>query len=363
MENTMENATQEGASIQERIQAVLDKPLENPESQPIVEAQAEPEAEDVEEVKPAEDAPDSTENTDISAEEDEEAEGQDAETEGESLSLSDIAQILGIDEDRLDVDEDGKVIAKTKVDGQEGKAKLADLIKSYQLEGHLNKQNMEVAEAKKALQEQKAQLEQAQQEKIEQLDNLVNLAWTELNREFNEVDWRSLREDDPAEFAAKRAEFQERERNLQGMYREVEQDKQKQQQTAQERYQEHVAKEAEQLYSAIPEWKDQAVASKEMDTIRSYAKSIGFTDENLDQVADHRVVLALRDAARYRNLQTTKPAIDKKVKKAPKIAKPGQAPSKSDQESQKLKDLRAAVKKTGGKGDTVVDYLLSSGKI
>ena len=86
------------------------------------------------------------------------AEKQDDETPNE-YQLADVAKLLGAEESALDVDEDGSILVKTKIDGQEGKVKFADLVKSYQLQGHVDKQVREAAEIRKQAQEQAQQMQ------------------------------------------------------------------------------------------------------------------------------------------------------------------------------------------------------------
>ena len=84
--------------------------------------------------------------------------------------------------------------------------------------------------------------------------------------------------------------------------------------------------------------------------IRGFAKSIGFTDQELSQVYDHRAVLALYKAMQYDKLQKGKPGVVKKVADAPKTMKPGVA-SQADVEADATKKLMGQLRKSGKKGD------------
>ena len=181
-----------GASIQDRLEQFLsaDEPqAQNEADEPEVKAKAEPA--EVEEVEADAD----------------EGEG---EGEGPSISLSDLSKYFGIDEQYLDVDEDGTVSIKTKVDGQEGKTKLKDLQTSYQLRQHLDNETRAVAEKQKAMQAQAQQVEQAIQARVQQVERLASAAQEQLTREFNGIDWQTLRVTDPGEYSAQLADFQNR---------------------------------------------------------------------------------------------------------------------------------------------------------
>lgn len=337
------DATQDGALLG-RIENYL-----NPQDAPV-ETEA-PETEEVVDEIPAE--------TEV-----EQEQKDDVQDNGEEshLELSQFAAILGVDEDRLDVDEDGTVYVKTKIDGEEGRAKFQDLVKSYQLEGHLNKQNMEVAEARKALQEKMAETERAAQERIQQLESLSQIAYQELQREYQSIDWQTLRATDPGEFAAKVAEFNQREARIGQAIQHIQSERQQAQAKEQERFSQYLQEENSKLLKAIPEWSKPEVAQKEKSELKSYAVNNGFTPTEIDQLSDHRSILILRKAMMYDNLQKSKPDVTKKVVKAPKLVKPGTSVTKQERDGESISAIKSTIRKSGGdKG--VEAYLLKTGKV
>src|SRR5690606_17755157 len=76
--------------------------------------------------------------------------------------------------------------------------------------------------------------------------------------------------------------------------------------TRQQQLVETLKREQAALLEAIPAWKDEKVAKKELAEIRQHALSLGFTEEMLDQVYDHRIVKLLRNSARYEKLTADK---------------------------------------------------------
>ena len=85
-----------------------------------------------------------------------------------------------------------------------------------------------------------------------------------------------------------------------------------------------LAKERELLLAAVPEWRDEAKAKADVQALVTYAKSRGFTDQEL-QVTDHRLMLLLRDAALGASVRTAKPKVTKDVESKIKTVKPGSA--------------------------------------
>lgn len=340
MTTQSENPTQSsGDSIQDRIEAYL---LPE-EPKPAAEAE-----------KPAEAAPTETpEDEPASDEGEQESEPQ--------LSLTDLAKYLGVDETALDVDEAGALNLKTKVDGEEGKAKLSDLITSYQLRAHLDKETRAVAEQRKTIEAQNASYEQQLAARAQQVEDLANAAQMELNREFQNVDWQTLRVTDPAEYAASLQDYQARQAHINNIAGQAQ--AQRQQFTAKQQ-QDQIAflqEQAKALPALIPEWNDPVVADKERAEIRDFALNLGVSKADVDSISQAAHVAILRKAMMYDRMQTSKTAMEKKVVSAPKLVKPGHtAPRNSNETS--VRSLRANVQKSGGK-EGIEEYLIRTGKV
>jgi hypothetical protein len=277
------------------------------------------------------------------------------------LSTSDLAKLLGLEEGALDLDEDGSVKLKTKVDGVEGAAKLQDLLKSYQLQEHVDRKAREAAEKEKAIQARQQEVEQQVAKRLEYAENLVNVAAQDLLREFQSIDWNHLEATDAGQAALLRQKFQERQAQLRGVMHNIEQNKAHSQQEALQKQQELLHREAARLSELIPEWKDQAVAQKERQEIRDWAVKAGFDPKELSDgfVFAHHVAV-MRKAMQFDKLQQSRPAIENKVRTAPKLVKPGQAPQNT--QAQQLRNLKLSVQKSGGKSDRVVEYLMATGR-
>jgi hypothetical protein len=210
-----------------------------------------------------------------------------------------------------------------KIDGKEMQVPLADVLKSYQLEGHVNNKSIEVSNQKAALEQERQQWQQATQQALHQHQAMGNLALQMLNHDYQKIDWNSLRVNNPAEFAALQTEFGQRQQQIQGFLQQVDQAKQHETIQQQQARQQALAQENDKLLSARSEWRDPQAFSKARDQIAQYARSVGFQDAELSQIFDHRIMLVLDDAARYRALQAATPQALKQVRQAPPMAKPG----------------------------------------
>jgi hypothetical protein len=210
-----------------------------------------------------------------------------------------------------------------KIDGVEKAVPLAEVIKSYQLEGHVNNKSIEVSNQKQALEQTREQWRQATQQALQQHQAMGQLAMQMINHDFQKVDWNTLRASNPAEFAALQAEFQQRQGQVQQFLGQVQQYQAQAQHEQQQAMQQNLAAERKKLHAAIPEWRDPAAFEAALQKISQYARNLGFQDAELNQIYDHRYMRILNDAARYQELQAKAPQVLRKVRQAPPAAAPG----------------------------------------
>ena len=109
------------------------------------------------------------------------------------------------------------------------------------------------------------------------------------------------------------------------------------------------------MLKAVPEWKDEVAATKEQAELVQEAKSRGLTDDELALVDNHRIILLLRDAMRYQQLQGKKPLVRKKAKGSP-VVKPG-ATKRPKAKRTKTQSARERLKATGSVRDAANVFL------
>lgn len=275
------------------------------------------------------------------------------------LTTSDLAKLLKLDEGALDLDEEGNAVFKTKVDGVEGAAKLQDLLKSYQLQEHVDKKSREASERERALEKRAQEEEQKFSQRLQYAENLVNVAANQLVQEFQSIDWKTLEQSDPGMAALWRQKFQERQAQLRGVAHNIEQEKMQKDAKSQAEKQEALRKEAERLPALIPEWKDSQVARKEQAEIREWAIKAGYEPEEIDSISKAHQVAVLRKAMLADRLASQKVETEKRVRTAPTLVKPGA--QQEDGKTKTLKDLKDTVRKTGGKKGSIEAYLIAKG--
>jgi hypothetical protein len=155
--------------------------------------------------------------------------------------------------------------------------------------------------------------------------------------------------------------FQERQAQLRGVYENIQREKANAKQKTDAETHESLRKEAERLPELIPEWKDAQVAAKERSEIREWAIKAGYEPSEIDSISKAHHVAMLRKAMLADRISAQKPAIENKVRAAPKLVKPGQAPQNTQEQS--VRNLKQAVQKSGGKSNAVEAYLLATGRV
>lgn len=275
-----------------------------------------------------------------------------------------LAAALGLDAGSFSVADDGKLTFTTKVDGQESQTTLQDLIKSYQLEGHVNKRSMELAEQRKALESEAATMRGQLSSQIKQANVVVGLFAENLKSQHDSIDWKTLRVSNPAEYAALQADFQQRYHELHQLHENVAaMTKQQEAEDAAKAEEEHnafVLKEFKALVDTIPAWRDPAVSKAESLEIMDFLKTRGFSDAEVSKLVDHRHILLVRDALAYQKAAKNSQEVVEKLKdKTTKILlKPGSRNTNADKRTQSRQEQRAKVRKAGGTVDAVASALL-----
>jgi hypothetical protein len=238
---------------------------------------------------------------------------------------------------------------KVKVDNEEVEVTLEELQQGYSRTKDYTKKTQALAETRKAVEAEKAKIEEAKQlrdtyaQRLEVIEKL-------LSQDQGEENLAELRDSDPIGYAIKIAERSEKEKQLQAVRAEKQKIAQQQESDRQQALQSHLQQEAVKLREMIPEFKDEAKAEIARKDIRTYAKSVGFSDEELSQVYDSRAVKTLYNAMMYEKLMKGKTDAVKKVQSAPKVLKAGNG-GQVNAENDATKRQMQKLKQTGKKSD------------
>lgn len=264
-------------------------------------------------------------------------------------------------DEELPQDESDPVYEVT-VAGKVTQVPLSELVNGYSREADYTRKTMALSTDRKAA--EKAASEAQEQAKVlaertaEYEGRLVQLKAL-MKDSTGEPDWEDLQENHPDRFADEWAKWQVKETRRKAV--EAEHERVKQEQTTLQSMAEakHLAHEQEQLLAAVPEWKDSAKAQAELTQMVEYGKSLGFSPEELGNVTNHRLILLLRDGARYRQLATKVKQIPvpmSKQAKAPASPAAVAVPTAKRQVSE-LTRARQRLAKTGAADDAAPIFL------
>jgi hypothetical protein len=281
-----------------------------------------------------------------------EAQPEESHEERPIESMDELVRHYELDPDWMDT-----LDIPVKINGAEGKAKLSDLKASYQIK--------EAAEARLRDAKEKSRAEiQIIAEKREQLQSqfavvgsLIDKAEKSFTKDETKVDWEKLRQQDPAEWSAKREEFKQRREEIERLKREAVDSYRSTIATAEnenkERQQQYLQEQAQQLVEKLPEWKDPETAKAEKTAVAEYLINQGFTHEDISAASDHRMVLMARKAMLYDKGKDKSEVTAKKLTKIPKVLKPGSPKPQEQVNRDRQTQVKAKLKATGSLEDAL----------
>lgn len=248
---------------------------------------------------------------------------------------------------------------KVKVDGEDVEVEEDELLRGYSRTADYTRKTQQLAAERKTFESEAAAIRVERQKYATALTQL-NDALSQMNPA--EPDWNTLRQENPTEYAATWAAWQQHEKEVAA----VESERQSiiATLTADQQREAYTVLEAEKakLVEAIPSWKDESKAKAEKSAIAEYARNAGYTDEDLASVTDHRAMVMLRKAmlfdASQAKAKAVKPIVKQRIE-AVKVSVPGSKVTKpKDSASAKA---RGRLAKTGRVSDAAATILTMLG--
>ena len=247
---------------------------------------------------------------------------KDQEPSSESGEDAELPPVADEDEPKKDAEESpsSEPKYKVKVDGEEYEVELSELVKGYQREADYTRKTMKLSEERNILSKTKEEIvqvrTQAQQERdltaqaIQQVLTAATLLDPVLSLETT-TDWTKLAQEDPGRYVALQADLNQRKSQLDTLNQYLRAFEQQKIQEQQAQFQERAKFEYDQLKSVMPEMGDPEKALPAFKELNSFLNSMGFKDQELTNVIDHRMLLVAKKAMLYdkamaqRNNKTT----------------------------------------------------------
>ena len=277
-----------------------------------------------------------------------EAQAQSDEDEGEEPEEESNDESDGEEQEDSEQEEQERTY-RVKAAGEEKDVTLDELVKNYQLGADYTKKSQAVAEERKAVQAEYQAIQEAKQLR-DQYAQQLQVIEQMLSRGEEPENLDYLKETDPIGYAVKVAELSQKEKQLSQVRAQQNQIRAQQEQDRQQWMANLVRQESEKLATVLPDYVDPEKGESLRNSVRSYGKELGFSDEELASVVDSRHVITLYKAMQYDKLQKSKPGINKKLAEAPKVMKSGVSQPR-DTNSEQVKKLKAKARATGRVAD------------
>jgi hypothetical protein len=267
------------------------------------------------------------------------------------LEPAQVAQMLGLEEGDISVDEAGAISLHAKVDGKPATVSLKDLRQSYQLAQTHEERLRDLGRERKAFQEESQAHLQRLAEHQGQMDQMVQALEAEYAADFQNVDWNTLRLEDPTEYNAKRMDYEDRRKRLEEYRARSHQQAQQLQGEFQQKLQETQAEGSRMLaetfqgssYRNVPKW-----GQEESEKLAKWIMDQGFSAQDVSSVGVWQVFKWARDSMlREQELKAVKETV-KKVAKLPKVTKPGTSKAPREVQQGKVKEMKKRQRKSGG---------------
>jgi hypothetical protein len=238
-----------------------------------------------------------------------------------------------------------------KVDGEEVEVNLDELRNGYQRQADYTRKSQSLAEQRKAYEANLQAVTQEREQYSQLLGNMAQNQNAELSR-YADINWADLKDTDPMEYMEKRLEYQEAKEKISELQNERVRVQQQNETDMGQMLQEKLQKEAELLSKALPEYTEPGSTFK--DEVRNYALNLGFSPQDIDGIADHRVILVLHKAMMQDKVSK---APVKKSKSAPKVVKAGTPQTKAQRSRRTVQAKRERLSKTGNQRDAANVFL------
>lgn len=224
---------------------------------------------------------------------------------------------------------------KVKVGEEELEVPEDEVVKGYSRTADYTRKTQELAKQRREFEE--GELKVARETRAQQQTLLTELKSAIVSLSPAEPNWDKLKNELPPEqFANQVLDWKTRQEHLAKIDAEQTRLKAESDADANKGFAAYVTEQQQHLERELPEFKDPEKGKTLKEELSTFAKSRGFTDDDLRQVVDHRMVLLLHDAYQHQKAKAKAPAIANKIEKAIEAAppsKPTSSAKKSDKDS------------------------------
>jgi hypothetical protein len=252
---------------------------------------------------------------------------------------------------------------RVKVNGEELQATTKELIDNFQIREATDDNFNKTKEKGRALNQAIAEKNEELNERFSVVAKLTADAEQMLNSDEANID-PNLRTNDPAEWSAKEREIEKRRQNLAKLKTDAQGEYQKAAQHTKAERDKQLAEviEGEQikLSTAIPEWANEVIATAEKAKVAKYLQGVGFSEQELNQAYDSRMIVMARKAMLHDERDTKIEPQKKRLKTIPKTLTSGAKKSETQTQQEQRDKLKAKLKSSGKLEDAMALFRLGN---
>jgi hypothetical protein len=216
----------------------------------------------------------------------------------------------------------------------------------------------EIAEHRKALESTFQEIQTERDAYARNLQQLLFVAAPEAEK-FSQIDWTRLAQEQPAEYVRLSAERDALRGRIGGIQGELQRVAAQAQQAQAQQFAQIKQVEQQRLIEAIPDFGDQEKGPRKAAEMRAWLNKKGFSDQEIGQVVDHRVLLVVNEAMQAdRVRQARQQAETKRNGAAPQVQPPGSPRQRGDTSAAQRRGQKMAQLKRSGSEKDAISYLL-----
>jgi hypothetical protein len=284
-------------------------------------------------------------------EESDEVEEEVEETEDETLEDDESEES---DEEEVEDDSEETTLYTVTVDGEEHEVTEEELVKGYSRQADYTRKTQQLAEYRKQIDQavekykgEIAQTQQAREQYVSAVAQAIETNYSHL-QQFQNIDWERLKTEDREEYLTKRDDYRQAQEQIQSLQTAQGEAQHQAEAEALKDHQRMVQEEHQKMVSIIPQWGEAETRQAIAKTVSEFALTKGYTQEELNQLVDHRSILVLMQAKAYEDMQKKQNTVrSKKVKNKPKVVRGKAKLDKQDNDSVKRKKQMKRLQQTG----------------
>jgi len=261
--------------------------------------------------------------------------------------------------DQVEVEEtsdNNQELYKLTVNGQEVEVTLDELRKGYSRQQDYTQKTEKLSQDRRSVDQLKNDFTRQSEEakiKRDQYEKQLQVLSEQLKSSEQKVDLDRLYEEDPAEYVRAKAEQDRQKELLISANKEQERIQAEKQEEYNKTYSNYLEQQRELLVKKLPIYADKDKGPEFVKNLTNFAKEIGYSEQEISQLVDHRAVMMLANAYRYDKLKKAN-LKNKKVTKVSKVISSSSPKVQDDSDVVKrMNSKKATLKKTGNIKDAV----------